>query len=916
MFDLFALLGALALVFAVLLLRGLAALPFARLRAALVPGAPPAGSGELFEAAFATLRGLGFAAPQWLLVTRADGGEQTQPLRAVLRAPDGGLAWLCPPATTRAPHRLLGWYSHRLADGRLAISQPYDPFFEAAQAGGMVARTAAEPALAEQWAAHQRWVATLGPLAAPGGDADLLDEAAEAPERQRQALLAAGRLRAVTPDLALPTLRFALRLLLAWLRAPKPPAEARPAPPERLALLARTQEIVRRRAPPRRTQWLLFGLSVALFMALGALVWDARVALGILVVVLVHELGHFLAMRAFGYRNVHLLALPLVGGVAMGEDVAPGATRRAWMSLMGPLPGIVIGWALLLPAVLGLWPEAVSDTALTLSILFLLVNYLNLLPVPPLDGAHVLQALLPLRWARLQTVLLALLALLGALLAWHFDFVLLALLALLHLLSVPAAWQAQGVARGLARQPEALPAHRGARLLHVLRAFEHGLGPSTQAQHRINQALATLTQLEMRPMGHAARLATGTLYLGLLAGPLLALLLGGMLGGLIADGGAAVGAADAETRWQAEQAERAALLSQAQTLDWPELLRGDTADEAAPRAPASAAALAAAEARLGAALPEELRAFYVRSDGAPAHALHRLEQVVPAAAWLDALFGADPAPLYVPLGGDDEGYAEIPLREARDWWHLGGHDEAPIFYLPRPDPRLPGRRVLRYDFEAPAAFASLRAWLEDEWAAQAQAERSERAFAVRLQAQREAWRDASVGEVLEAFPRPGLLLRWLADDPGWPGGASAAALAAAEARLGLRLPADYAELLRRHDGFPPLQLLPSDELARWREQRARFDDEAVALLFGAAPVRTAEDGGRVLAHLAEPMVADCVVVAALRLPDTRRQPQLLWCPQADPAHHWIELHSRRAHAGFRQWLIGRSAPLAVALSGG
>ena len=920
MIELVALFGALLLVFAVLLLRGLTAFPFPRLHAALVPAAPPAGTAELFEQAFAELAALGFVAPRWVLLRRADGGELTHPLRAVLQAPDGGLAWLAPPAAVRSPHRLYVHYSHRLDDGRLAVSQPFDLYFEATQFAELVARSGAEPGFAAQWNAHRAWLATLGAVPRPCGDADILDEAGAFAERQRQALLADGRLRRLSDELAVPKLRFAVALLLAWWRSPKAPADPRPAPAERLALLARLQETVRRRAPPRRTQWTLFAVSVALFVALGALFWGAGIALGILLVVLVHEFGHFAAMRAFGYRNVHVLALPLVGGVAMGEDVAPSATRRAWMSLMGPLPGIVIGWALLLPALLGLWPEALAAPLLTLATLFLLLNYLNVLPVPPLDGAHVLQALLPLRWVRLQTVLLASAALLGGLLAWHFDLKLLALLALLHLLGVPSAWRAQGVARRLARQPEALPAHRGARILHVLRAFERQLGPATQPQQRINQALAAVTQLELRPMGHAARLATGTVYFGLLAGPLLLLVLGGVFGALLPDGGA--WSAESEAAAEAAYRERAeverTLQAQARSLPLPQLLQGGDAGATVP-APAAEAALAAAEARLGGALPDELRALYAQADGAPALALQPIDAVVPAARLLDDVFGAEGGPLFVPRPGDDAAFAEIPLRDARGWWHLGGYDQAPLFYLPRPDPRLPGQRVLRYDFEAPAGYATLRDWLEASWVEATLAERDERALAARLQAQREAWRDAPVGELLDTFPRPGLLARWLSDGPDWPDGASDAALAAAEARLALRLPPDYAELLRRHDGFPPLQLLPAAELARWREQRARFDDASVQLLFGSGPVLTADDGGVTLAQLSEAMVAECVLVAALRLPEAaqreRLHPQLVWCPQADPAQRWIELHSRRAHADFRHWLIGRSAPLAVALRG-
>ena len=358
MFDLFALVGAIALIFVVLMLRGITALPFARMKASFVPATPPTGSETLFEEAFAQLGALGFEAPRWVLVSRCDGEPATQPLRAVLRGPTGGLVWLGPPVGPRNPHRLFVYYSHRLGDGRIAISQPFDCFFASTQIDEIVARTAGELDFAKQWNAHLNWVGSLVGEPRIEDDEGILDTVSGAMERQRQTLISRGKLRAITPDLAVPKLRFALSLLRDYLRMPKPPLDPRPVPAGRRALLARAQELVRHRAPPRRTQWALFGVSVAMFMALGAVFWDAWIALGILLVVMIHELGHFLAMRAFGYRNVHVMALPLVGGVAMGVDANPAAVRQAWMSLMGPLPGIVFGWILLALVWTGQVPES------------------------------------------------------------------------------------------------------------------------------------------------------------------------------------------------------------------------------------------------------------------------------------------------------------------------------------------------------------------------------------------------------------------------------------------------------------------------------------------------------------------------------------------------------------------------------
>ena len=216
------------------------------------------------------------------------------------------------------------------------------------------------------------------------------------PEQQRQALLASGALQAHGADVATPGWGFAQRIRSVLRQCPKP-ADSGELPAARLAYLAERSRRVAHRSPPSSVQWTLFGLSVLLFVGLGWLFWDLQFAALLLIVIAFHESGHFLAMRAFGYRNVHMLMLPLIGGVAMGHDAQPDSWRRAWMSLMGPLPGILLGWALMLL----LWqqPDGGDSWLWTLGWLLLFVNYLNILPVPPLDGSHVVQSLLPHRLA-------------------------------------------------------------------------------------------------------------------------------------------------------------------------------------------------------------------------------------------------------------------------------------------------------------------------------------------------------------------------------------------------------------------------------------------------------------------------------------------------------------------------------------
>lgn len=904
MFELLTLFAALLLIFAVHMLRAVLAMPFARVRAAFVPPLPPAPLAPLFVEAFAELAALGFGPPRGVLQSRTDGEPVPMPWRAVLVHEDGTTAWLGPPPAPKRPHRLHVLYASRLADGRSAISQPFDPYFACAQNERLVARTGLEPAFAAQLAAHREWVAGLGSEVVPADEHVLADMAGPENERIRAALIARGALRALGPDVAVPRFAFAIRLLWTYLRTPNPPPDARPVPPERLALLARAIEIVRHRAPPRTAQWILFGVSVLLFMAIGAAFWNAQVALAILVVVIVHELGHFLAMRAFGYRNTHILALPLVGGVAMGIDAAPHATKRAWMSLMGPLPGIFIGWALLALALSGAAPEWMAGSLLPLAAIFLFVNYLNVLPIPPLDGAHVVDAMLPPRMARVQTVFLAIAATVGGWLAWQYGLPLLTFLAGLQLLGLPAMWRLHGVERELAGFAAHAAEAPAAKMLRVLRTLERRLGPATNAAQRVGQATAVITRLDTKPMGHLARLATGIVYAVLLAVPVAALV---MLPEMFATPSARMESGTAGPE-QSER-ERDSTLARAAALPLAELLRVPGAD-ALPES-ASVDVIADAEKRLGRALPTDLRNVYAVANGSESAGLFAIEDVRAAAAYLDEWIA--PYAKTLALERESGAWVEIPLADARGWWHVGGDDEAPLFYLPDGHAQLPGKRVVSWFLESPSAHADVREWLVQAWAERAESERYLAQARERERVVRAELRDAPVARLLASFEQPSLLVRMMIDEPAWPDGADDAALDAAADRLGLALPPDLRELYALHDGFPPLGVLPSAQLATWADSRARFVERHEDLAQRIRTVQSAASGGgEALGGLETSDLERCVLVAANAV-DERLMPRLAWCAPTTPHAGWIDVGAARRHASFRDWLLEQAVPMAAAL---
>ncbi len=170
--------------------------------------------------------------------------------------------------------------------------------------------------------------------------------------------------------------------------------------------------------------------TAVLFLALGGLSWGWKSVVFLAIAVAIHELGHVLAMRCFGYKNVRLLFLPLFGGLATGEPRELDATKNALVSLAGP----VLGLASVLAA--GGAALGVDDPTWLVEFAWvsLFLNAFNLLPLVPLDGGQftndALFARFPVLELSFRIVAMAALAWITfALETWLLGLVVLAMLA-------------------------------------------------------------------------------------------------------------------------------------------------------------------------------------------------------------------------------------------------------------------------------------------------------------------------------------------------------------------------------------------------------------------------------------------------------------------------------------------------------
>jgi Zn-dependent protease len=147
-----------------------------------------------------------------------------------------------------------------------------------------------------------------------------------------------------------------------------------------------SSEVRRPRVAAQR--WWLLPVSAVVFLGAARLVWNPRDAAVVLGVIAAHELGHYVAMRLVGYRDVRVFFVPFLGAATTGTREDAEAWQRSVVALAGPTPGIVAALVLTLalpdPA-FATWHRAV--TAL------LIVNGFNLLPFEPLDGGRVMSTL-------------------------------------------------------------------------------------------------------------------------------------------------------------------------------------------------------------------------------------------------------------------------------------------------------------------------------------------------------------------------------------------------------------------------------------------------------------------------------------------------------------------------------------------
>jgi len=154
----------------------------------------------------------------------------------------------------------------------------------------------------------------------------------------------------------------------------------------------------------------LSGTLITMLISIGvyAMVFGWRYAVGIVAMLFLHEMGHYIAAVQRGIKVRLPMFIPFAFAWVRLEESPHDAETEAYIGLAGPMLGTV--------AAIGAY--------------FLALNLVNLIPLPPLDGGRVTNILSPRIWLLGVPII-------GLLMWFHFSVILLviAIMAGPHLLA-------------------------------------------------------------------------------------------------------------------------------------------------------------------------------------------------------------------------------------------------------------------------------------------------------------------------------------------------------------------------------------------------------------------------------------------------------------------------------------------------
>lgn len=139
-----------------------------------------------------------------------------------------------------------------------------------------------------------------------------------------------------------------------------------------------------------RTNWAATVFSIVLFILAFLFLFSSEInfILALVVVLIIHEFGHFTMMKLFNYKNVRMLFIPLMGAFVHGKKEVYSQKEGLIVVSAGPFPGVIIGFLLMIFS-----QYLNSPIAFQTGALFFILNIINLIPLDPLDGGQLFKLL-------------------------------------------------------------------------------------------------------------------------------------------------------------------------------------------------------------------------------------------------------------------------------------------------------------------------------------------------------------------------------------------------------------------------------------------------------------------------------------------------------------------------------------------
>jgi Zn-dependent protease len=127
----------------------------------------------------------------------------------------------------------------------------------------------------------------------------------------------------------------------------------------------------------------VFTTSASMLVSVAAysLIWGWKFAIGFVLLIFVHEMGHVLQLRREGIEASAPMFIPFFGAVIWAKSLGENALAEARVGLAGPVVN-----------------ATGNDLYTALAFTGFLINLFNMLPVVPLDGGRAMAALTPVMW--------------------------------------------------------------------------------------------------------------------------------------------------------------------------------------------------------------------------------------------------------------------------------------------------------------------------------------------------------------------------------------------------------------------------------------------------------------------------------------------------------------------------------------